>query len=89
MNNVNNLVTTKGLEDKLLSLIINDQKPGLEQKKKDCLEQERFLKIEISKLEKKLLEELAESSGNILDNITLLNSLEETKTKSVQISHSL
>lgn len=89
VNTVNNLVTTKGLEDKLLSLIINDQKPGLEQKKKECLEQERFLKIEISKLEKKLLEELAESTGNILENITLLNSLDETKTKSIQISESL
>lgn len=89
VNVVNNLVTTKGLEDKLLSLIINDQKPGLEQKKKECLEQERFLKIEISKLEKKLLEELAETSGNILDNVTLFNSLEETKTKSIEISSSL
>lgn len=86
---INNLVTTKGLEEKLLSLIINDQKPELEQKKKDCLEQERFLKIEIAKLEKKLLDELASSTGNILDNISLINSLEETKTKSMQISTSL
>jgi dynein heavy chain 2 len=89
VNVVNNLVTTKGLEDKLLSLIINDQKPGLEQKKKECLEQERYLKIEISKLEKKLLEELAETTGNILENVTLFNSLEETKTKSIEISSSL
>jgi len=86
---INNLVTTKGLEEKLLSLIINDQRPELEQKKKDCLEQERFLKIEISKLEKKLLDELAASTGNILDNIALINSLEETKSKSMQISSSL
>lgn len=89
VNLVNNRVTTKGLEDKLLSLIINDQKPGLEQKKKECLEQERYLKIEISKLEKKLLEELAENTGNILENVTLLNSLDETKTKSIEISESL
>lgn len=89
VNTVNNLVTTKGLEDKLLSLVINDQKPGLETKKKECLEQERFLKIEIAKLEKALLEQLAESSGNILENVALLNSLNETKTKSIQISESL
>lgn len=89
VNTVNNLVTTKGLEDKLLSLVINDQKPGLESKKKECLEQERFLKIEIAKLEKRLLEQLAESTGNILENVALLNSLDETKTKSIQISESL
>lgn len=89
VNTVNNLVTTKGLEDKLLSLVINDQKPGLETKKKECLEQERFLKIEIAKLEKKLLEELAESTGNILENVALITSLDETKTKSIQISESL
>lgn len=89
VNTVNNLVTKKGLEEKLLSVIINDQKPGLESKKKDCLEQERGLKIEIGKLEKQLLEELASSSGNILENTALLNSLEETKSKSLAIAESL
>ena len=89
VNTVNNLVTKKGLEEKLLSVIINDQKPGLETKKRECLEQERSLKIEIGKLEKKLLEELASSSGNILENVALLNSLEETKSKSMAIAESL
>jgi dynein heavy chain 2 len=86
---INNMVTTKGLEEKLLSIIINDQKPEIEAKKKACLEEERVLKLEIGKLEKKLLEELASSEGNILANTSLLNSLEETKTKSIQISKSL
>jgi dynein heavy chain 2 len=89
VSRVENQVTSKGLEEKLLSLIINDQQPGLEQKRRDCLEKERLLKIELSKVEKKLLEELANSSGNILENIALITSLDETKTKASAISNSL
>ena len=86
---VENKVTAKGLEEKLLTLVINEQNPGLEQKRRECLESERLLKIELRKVEKKLLEELANSSGNLLENTSLLNSLEETKSKAMQIGLSL
>lgn len=86
---INNLVTSKGLEQKLLSLVINHERPDIEQKKKACLEQERTLKVEIAKLEEKLLTELANSSGNILENKELLESLNNTKIKSSKISESL
>lgn len=86
---INNLVTSKGLEQKLLSLVINHERPDIEQKKKECLESERTLKVEIAKLEEKLLTELANSQGNILENKELLESLNSTKIKSIKISESL
>ena len=89
VNEVNNLVTAKGLEQKLLSIIINHERPDIEEKKKECLEQERTLKIDIKKLEEQLLNELASSEGNILENVSLLNSLNDTKVKSIKISEAL
>lgn len=41
-----------------------------------------MLKISLSDLEHKLLEELANSTGNILENTVLLESLNQTKSKS-------
>lgn len=40
-------------------------------------------------LEKNLLDLLANSTGNILENIELINNLNETKVKSVEIQKSL
>ena len=53
------------------------------------LKQEEELKIQVSHLEDELLNQLANSSGNILENKELLDSLNETKTKSAIIENSL
>jgi dynein heavy chain 2, cytosolic len=53
------------------------------------LENQEKLKIQLSGLEKSLLEELAASQGNILQNTALIESLNETKTKSNFIANNL
>ena len=45
--------------------------------------------MQLASLEKKLLEELATSKGNILENKGLIKNLEENKTKAVIIAKSL
>lgn len=72
---VNFSVTRSGLEDKLLSIIITHEQPELESKKQAYLEREEQLKVSLSQMEEKLLKELAESTGNILENKTLIESL--------------
>ena len=47
------------------------------------------MKVSLSKLEKDLLEQLASSTGNILDNTDLISTLEQTKTKATEISAKL
>ena len=79
---INYSVTKSGVESKLLSIIINHEKPELEEKKIHLLEQEEKLKVSLDGLEKKLLQELAESTGNILENTSLLDSLNRTKVES-------
>lgn len=89
VNLINNLVTATGLSEKLLSIIINHERPDIEKTQRGCLEQERNLTIEISKLEEKLLKELGSTEGNILENVALLDSLNETKQKSLKIQEAL
>jgi dynein heavy chain 2 len=47
------------------------------------------MKVQLASLEKQLLEELATSQGNILDNRALVASLNETKVKSTTVAMSL
>ena len=89
VNEINFSVTRSGLEAQLLSLALNHEKPELEQKKSELLASEDKLKIQLSDLEKRLLNELAQSEGNILENKSLLDSLNQTKTQSNEIALSL
>ncbi|CAD8135851.1 unnamed protein product [Paramecium octaurelia] len=86
---INYTVTRSGLEGKLLSIIINIEQPDLEQKKQQLLENEEKLKMQLADLEKTLLDELANSQGNILENRVLIDSLNQTKSKSQVIAQSL
>ncbi|KAL4440929.1 hypothetical protein ABPG74_009342 [Tetrahymena malaccensis] len=86
---INYTVTKSGLEGKLLSIIINHEQPDLEKRKQELLENEEKLKIQLEELEKTLLEELASSTGNILENSVLIESLNQTKQKSQTIEVSL
>ncbi|XP_039269307.2 cytoplasmic dynein 2 heavy chain 1-like [Styela clava] len=86
---INFTTTRAGLTSQLLTLTLQHEKPELEHKKTKLLANEERLKIELSKLEESLLEQLAEAQGNILENKTLLDSLNQTKSSSNTITESL
>ncbi|KAK7489861.1 hypothetical protein BaRGS_00018883, partial [Batillaria attramentaria] len=86
---VNFTTTRAGLTGQLLGITIQHEKPELEVRKTDLLKQEEDLKIQLAKLEESLLEELANATGNILENKELLDSLNKTKASSITISESL
>ena len=48
---INFTVTKSGLEGKLLSIIINNEKPDIEQRKSKLLQEEEDLKVKIYELE--------------------------------------
>lgn len=89
INEINFTVTRSGLEGQLLGITLNSEKPELEQKKSELLAGEDKLKIQLAELEKSLLNELAQSEGNILENKQLIESLNQTKTQSNEIAQSL
>lgn len=82
VTNVNFTVTKSGLEGQLLSITINFEQPELENRKTQLLEEQEKLQIQLADCEKKLLVELADSEGNILENKTLIASLNQTKQQS-------
>ncbi|KAI3384587.1 hypothetical protein SNEBB_000072 [Seison nebaliae] len=86
---VNFTTTRAGLTGQLLGTIIQHEKPELEKQKTDLLQKEEKMKLEIAKLEDSLLEELANSTGNILENKPLLESLDKTKTSAEKIMKAL
>ena len=87
---VNFTVTKSGLEGQLLSITLNHEQPELEKKKNELLEHEEKLKIQLSDLEDKLLTQLVSSGKeNILENKALIESLNETKAKSMTIEESI
>lgn len=89
VNEVNFTITRAGLAGQLLGVTIKSEKPELEVEKMKLLKNEEDLKLQLSKLEESLLQELANSEGNILENKTLIDSLNETKAKSITIAQSL
>ena len=86
---VNFTTTRAGLTGQLLAATIQHEKPELETKKTDLLRTEEDFKIQLSKLEDSLLEELASAKGNILENKELLESLNKTKESSATIEKAL
>jgi dynein heavy chain 2 len=82
-------VTRSGMESQLLGLTIKREQPELEHQKSALLKQEEELKVELAALERSLLQSLATSKGNLLENKELLDSLNETKAKSNTITTSL
>jgi dynein heavy chain 2 len=86
---INFTVTKSGLESQLLSITINHEEPELEKKKTEILQEEERFKIRLAEYQKSLLDELASSTGNILENQQLVDSLNNTKTQAGEIEKAL
>ncbi|OQS05963.1 dynein heavy chain [Thraustotheca clavata] len=89
VNVVNFTVTKSGLEGQLLGVTIQNEQPELESQKSELLKNEEEFKVQLATLEKQLLEALATSEGDILDNTTLIESLTRTKATSADIEDAL
>ncbi|TPX45912.1 hypothetical protein SeLEV6574_g03556 [Synchytrium endobioticum] len=86
---INFTTTHAGLVDLLLNVVLQHEKPELELERVKLIEQEDQLKMQLVQLEDSLLRELATSTGNILENQSLLESLNEAKAKSMTIEEGL
>merc|ERR1719421_1090585 len=86
---INYSVTLAGLEDQLLNEVVRFERADLAEQKSALVEEVSELSGMLKELEDTLLYELANSTGNILDNTDLIATLEKTKTKAVEISDKL
>lgn len=79
-------MTESGLEDQLLTLVVRKERPDLAAKKEELIAQQNDFKITLKRLEDGLLQQLAEATGDILENIELIESLEQSKALSTEIN---
>uniref|UniRef100_A0A3Q2PNV9 Dynein axonemal heavy chain 10 n=1 Tax=Fundulus heteroclitus TaxID=8078 RepID=A0A3Q2PNV9_FUNHE len=86
---INYTVTLKGLEDQLLSAIMGFEKRELEEQRERLIQETSDNKKLLKNLGDSLLRELATSTGNMLDNTELVQTLEETKLKSSEVFEKL
>jgi dynein heavy chain, axonemal len=81
---VNFCVTEKGLEDQLLALVVEHERPDLQEQAQNLVKQLGEFTITLKSLEDNLLTRLANSQGDILEDIKLIENLEETKHTAVR-----
>ena len=86
IDEINFTVTRSGLEGQLLGVTIENEQPDLEQRKSTLLAEEELYKVQLAELERELLQELAESEGNLLENVKLIESLTRTKTVAADVN---
>ncbi|KAK4887690.1 hypothetical protein RN001_003961 [Aquatica leii] len=89
VNVVNFTTTPEGLSEQLLMSAIKQESPELENRHKELLRQREELQEKQYNLQNQLLEDLANASGDILQNNNLMESLNETKASSLAISKAL
>lgn len=83
---INFVVTEKGLEDQLLALVVNKERPDLEETITEYITLINNFQAELIQSEDQVLENLKNADeATILDNKNLIESLEETKKKSKEI----
>ena len=83
---INYGVTKDGLANQLLNVVVANERPDLEKAWADLVAEMGENAQLLVALEDTLLRELSSSQGNILDNQELIATLENTKSKAVEIS---
>eukprot|EP00796_Vickermania_ingenoplastis_P004195 gene4195-3033_t len=85
---INFMVTETGLEDQLLAVVVSQERPDLEKKRSALLRSMNMMTIELQQCEDGLLYELTNATGDILENVALIENLENTKKKAKDINAS-
>ncbi|XP_052130991.1 dynein axonemal heavy chain 6 [Frankliniella occidentalis] len=83
---VNFTVTLSGLEDQLLAEVVRLERPDLESQRTELITRINADKQQLKNIEDKILQLLFHSTGNILDDEELIETLNESKETSAIIS---
>jgi len=77
---INFALTSSGLQDQLLSIAVATEKPALEIERFKLIEENAKLAVKIQEIEDKILKEISESPGNILEDERTVFTLTKSKT---------
>jgi dynein heavy chain len=82
---LNFAITMQGLEAQLLGTAIKIEMPEVEERKNALVIQNADMNRTLKELEDKILKLLAESTGNILDDVVLIKVLDESTKKGAEV----
>nr|XP_046467282.1 dynein axonemal heavy chain 10 [Neodiprion pinetum] len=82
---INYMVTLSGLEDQLLSVVVRTERPDIEEQRETLIAETSENKNLLQQLEDSLLREIATNQGNMLDNMDLVQTLENTKSSAGEV----
>jgi dynein heavy chain len=85
VNLLNFMATMEGLEDQMLGITVKEERPDLEAQREQLVLDDARNKKQLKAIEDEILKLLAESTGNILDDENLINTLGESKVKGDEI----
>ena len=86
---INFTVTFEGLQDQVLGDVVKQERPDIEKQKDEIVINVSNLKRSLKELQDKILENLSQSKGNILDDVDLIQTLEDSKIKSSEVAKNL
>ncbi|XP_076299453.1 dynein axonemal heavy chain 10-like [Lasioglossum baleicum] len=86
---INYMVTLGGLEDQLLSVVVKTERPDVEEQRENLIIETSENKNLLKQLEDSLLLEIASNQGNMLDNLDLVETLENTKSSANEVMRKL
>lgn len=84
---VNFTMTRASLQSQCLDQVLAAERPDTEIKRKDLMKLQGAYRVRLRQLERGLLQTLSESSGNILDDDSVIHTLELLKAEASDISH--
>ncbi|NXM04479.1 DYH7 protein, partial [Tyrannus savana] len=83
---LNFMITPEGLEDQLLGIVVAEERPDLEEERNALIVQSAANKKSLKEIEKKILETLHSSEGDILEDETAIQVLDSAKVMSNEIT---
>ena len=83
---VNFSITRASLEMQCLHQVLRSERPDIDEKRNDLLRLQGEFAIRLRQLEKALLNALNESKGKILDDDSVIATLEKLKTEAEEVS---
>ncbi|KYN03638.1 Dynein heavy chain 10, axonemal, partial [Cyphomyrmex costatus] len=86
---INYMVTTAGLENQLLSVVVKTERPDIEERRETLILETSENKNLLQQLEDSLLREIAADQGSMVDNIELIETLENIKSSANEVMKKL
>ncbi|KAK2862756.1 hypothetical protein Q5P01_002289 [Channa striata] len=83
---VNFAVKEQGLEDQLLGIVVRKERPELEEQKDSLVISIASGKKSLQELEDEILRLLNETTGSLLDDVQLVNTLQTSRVTSAEVS---